>query len=61
MAYKITLENIFGELDSRLVHDREQIQGAVLDMVGDAPYLSPGDKIQVIEVDPATGRPARRR
>ena len=61
MAYKVTLENIFGELDSRLVHDREEIQGAVLDMVGDAPYLSPGDKIQVIEVDPATGKPTRRK
>ena len=60
MSFKITLENIFGTLDSSVVAFREDIQPAVLKMLQRTPYMSPGDRIQVEAVDMFTGKPCRR-
>ncbi|WP_423960399.1 hypothetical protein [Bradyrhizobium sp.] len=60
-SYKVALVNIFGELDCRVVHQRDDIQPATLSLVSSLPYLSPGDKIEVVEIDAATGERMPRR
>lgn len=51
MAYRVTLENMGGPIDSRDVETEEEIKAAVLDMIEDVDHLQGGDLVRVVELD----------
>lgn len=51
MAYRITLENMAGPIDSRDVETEEEIKAAVLDMIDDVDHLQGGDLIRVVALE----------
>ena len=51
MAYRITLENSGGVIDSRDVETEDETKAALLDMISDISHFQHGDLIRVDDLD----------